>query len=166
MTFQNCDESYLSSAFQMSSSSRKMNFNLNLKFWEFLEILKIRNGWVSRENLWYRSAKLGNESRTFKISNDCTLIWNFVIDRVPKVGFHKSVALSIITIFELTSWIFFISWKFFAYSKNVKKCPGAKRQKAPSSSSICWFWRRPRDPQHTIWAWSDQLILEKEQTES
>ena len=51
-------------------------------------------------------------------------------DKVPKVGFHKSVALSIITIFDLTSWIF-LSLENFAYSKNVKKCPGAKRQKAP-----------------------------------
>ena len=86
-------------------------------------------------------------------------------DKVPKVGFHKSVALSIITIFDFTSWIF-LSLENFAYSKNVKKCPGAKRQKAPSSSSICWFSRRSRARQHTIWARSDQLILEKEQTES
>ena len=104
MTYQNCDESYLSSAFQMSSSSRKMNFNLNWKLWELFEILKIRIEIdFHAKNIRYRPTKRNYRIRTFKIPNGSNLILNFVIDTVPKVGFHKSVALSIITIFEVTS---------------------------------------------------------------
>ena len=108
----------------MSSSPRKMNFTLNWKFWELFEILKIRIEIVFHaKNIWYRPTKLNYKIRIFEIPNGSNLILNFLIDTVPKVGFHKSVALSIITIFEVTSWIFLSLENFLRIRKMLKSAP-------------------------------------------